>query len=495
MGRSLTTCSISCSRSTASSVWVLDNRSASGKGAESQWPVYGRLGELELQDLEDGVTWLKQQSCVDPSRLVLSGWSYGGFMTAYALTHSTSWSAGIVGAPVTDWRDYDSIYTERLMKLPKNNADGYRRTAPRFAADRLHGRMLLLHGTMDDNVHMQNSVQFAYELQKAGKPFEMMVYPKSATRLQRSSLDHASPSDDVRLRHARDGAGHSGGTRRRASSMLVERARRRGRRRCRGASPSAAPSSIRRRAWTRGSTPTTRSAVWAAARSGVSHRQRRRHTGRKQPPAPDRQPRPRVASRPGDAVPHEQALARFLSSYAEQAWQHGFHVARRARRRHVRRPAAMRGARVGSAASIREREPRLSLGGWANPHASASKQVDFLLDSRFCAEFYLTQVVSHLNLEPVKRFLDEVERRHVPLPGMFSVFYYRSASPKTLATLNRFMPVPIEGLVEEFGSRLSAVDVCARTMKALRALGVRHFCICNLPMQDSWSTLSAIKHS
>jgi dipeptidyl-peptidase-4 len=160
-------------------VWVLDNRSASGKGAESQWPVYGRLGEIELQDLEDGVTWLKQQPYVDPTRMVLSGWSYGGFMTAYALTHSTSWSAGIVGAPVTDWRDYDTVYTERLMKLPKNNPDGYRRTAPRFAADKLQGRMLLLHATMDDNVHIQNSVQFAYELQKAGKPFEMMVYPKS----------------------------------------------------------------------------------------------------------------------------------------------------------------------------------------------------------------------------------------------------------------------------------------------------------------------------
>ena len=160
-------------------VWVLDNRSASGKGAESQWPVYGRLGEVELQDLEDGVAWLKQLPYVDSTRMVLSGWSYGGFMTAYAMTHSTSWSAGIVGAPVTDWRDYDTVYTERLMKLPKNNADGYRRTAPRFAADKLQGRMLLLHGTMDDNVHMQNSVQFAYELQKAGKPFEMMVYPKS----------------------------------------------------------------------------------------------------------------------------------------------------------------------------------------------------------------------------------------------------------------------------------------------------------------------------
>jgi dipeptidyl-peptidase-4 len=160
-------------------VWVLDNRSASGKGVESQWPVYGRLGELELQDLEDGVAWLKKQPYVDSTRMVLSGWSYGGFMTAYAMTHSTSWSAGIVGAPVTDWRDYDTVYTERLMKLPKNNPDGYRRTAPRFAADKLQGRLLLLHGTMDDNVHMQNSLQFAYELQRAGKPFEMMVYPKS----------------------------------------------------------------------------------------------------------------------------------------------------------------------------------------------------------------------------------------------------------------------------------------------------------------------------
>ena len=250
-----------CSRSTVSSCWVLDNRSASGKGAESQWPVYGRLGELELQDLEDGVTWLKQQPYVDPSRIVLSGWSYGGFMTAYALTHSTSWSAGIVGAPVTDWRDYDTVYTERLMKLPKNNPDGYRRTAPRFAADRLNARMLLIHGTMDDNVHMQNSVQFAYELQKAGKPFEMMVYPKQRHGFSDPRLNTHLRQTDVRLRHARDGAGHSGGTvvaRVMLPNALAAR------------TPSLPrsfalrePSSDRRRAWMRGSTATTRSAAWA----------------------------------------------------------------------------------------------------------------------------------------------------------------------------------------------------------------------------------------
>src|SRR5204862_1981609 len=127
----------------------------------------------------DGVAWLKRQPYVDAARIALHGWSYGGFMTAYALTHSTSWASGIAGAPVTDWRDYDTVYTERYMKTPQHNADGYRKTAPRFAAANLHGKMLLLHGTMDDNVHMQNSVQFVYELQRADKAFEMMLYPRS----------------------------------------------------------------------------------------------------------------------------------------------------------------------------------------------------------------------------------------------------------------------------------------------------------------------------
>jgi dipeptidyl-peptidase 4 len=159
-------------------VWVLDNRSAGGKGAEAQWPIYGKLGELELRDLEDGITWLKALPYVDASRIALHGWSYGGFMTAYALTHSTSWAAGIVGAPVTDWRNYDTVYTERYMKIPRNNPGGYRDTAPRFAAAKLHGKMLLIHGGIDDNVHRQNSEQFAYELQRLGRPFEMMIYPR-----------------------------------------------------------------------------------------------------------------------------------------------------------------------------------------------------------------------------------------------------------------------------------------------------------------------------
>ena len=159
--------------------WIVDNRTASGKGAVSAWPIYKNLGELELRDLEDAAAWLKQQPYVDGSRMCLFGWSYGGFMVSYAMTHSKIFSAGIAGAPVTDWRDYDSIYTERIMLMPQNNPDGYRKSSPRFAAKDLHGDLLILHGTTDDNVHAQNTIHFAHELQQNGKVFEMMIYART----------------------------------------------------------------------------------------------------------------------------------------------------------------------------------------------------------------------------------------------------------------------------------------------------------------------------
>ncbi|HEY0371246.1 MAG TPA: S9 family peptidase [Thermoanaerobaculia bacterium] len=159
--------------------WVCDNRTASGKGAVSAWPAYKNLGEIELRDIEDGVSWLKSQPWVDGDRIGLFGWSYGGFMVAYALTHSTSFAAGIAGAPVTDWRNYDSVYTERVMLMPQNNREGYDKSSALLAAKNLHGHLLLLHGTTDDNVHPQNTIQFANELQQAGIPFEMMLYPRT----------------------------------------------------------------------------------------------------------------------------------------------------------------------------------------------------------------------------------------------------------------------------------------------------------------------------
>jgi dipeptidyl-peptidase-4 len=160
-------------------IWICDNRTASGKSLESTWPVYKNCGELELRDLEDGIAWLKSQPYVDGSRIGIWGWSYGGFMTSYALTHSQSFKMGIAGGTVSDWRNYDSIYTERYMQTPQNNPEGYWKSSPVHYAKDLHGKLLLIHGAIDDNVHVLNTMQFVYELQKAGKQFQLMLYPKS----------------------------------------------------------------------------------------------------------------------------------------------------------------------------------------------------------------------------------------------------------------------------------------------------------------------------
>ena len=160
-------------------IWICDNRTASNKGVNSAWPLYKNFGELELRDLEDGYAWLKGQPYVDGSRIGLWGWSYGGFMTSYALTHSQTFKIGIAGGTVSDWRNYDSIYTERYMQTPQNNSDGYWKSSPVHYAKDLHGKLLLIHGAIDDNVHMANTIQFLYELQKSGKQVQLMVYPKS----------------------------------------------------------------------------------------------------------------------------------------------------------------------------------------------------------------------------------------------------------------------------------------------------------------------------
>jgi dipeptidyl-peptidase 4 len=158
-------------------VWVCDNRAASGKGEESVWPSYKNFMVLELRDIEDGVNYLKSQPYIDGSRIGMFGWSFGGMMTSYALTHSKSFKMGIAGGTVADWRLYDSIYTERYMGIPESNVAGYDRTSVLKAAKDLSGKLLLLHGGNDDNVHVQNTTQLVYELQKADKQFELMLYP------------------------------------------------------------------------------------------------------------------------------------------------------------------------------------------------------------------------------------------------------------------------------------------------------------------------------
>src|SRR5262249_7397485 len=136
-------------------VFRADPRGASGKGAVSAWTMFHQLGVQELKDIEEAMDWLvRAHPFVDASRIGMSGHSYGGFMTSFALTHSKKFAAGIAGAPVTDWHDYDTIYTERYMDVPSGNPEGYGKTSVVKAASNLHGRLLLIHGLMDDNVHL-----------------------------------------------------------------------------------------------------------------------------------------------------------------------------------------------------------------------------------------------------------------------------------------------------------------------------------------------------
>jgi dipeptidyl aminopeptidase/acylaminoacyl peptidase len=160
-------------------VFRCDPRSAGGKGACSAWSAYKQLGVQELKDIEEALDWLKEQPYVDGSRIGMSGHSYGGFLTAYALTHSKSFVGGIAGAPVTDWRLYDTIYTERYMDVPQNNPQGYEKTSVIEAAKNLHGRLLIVHGAIDDNVHLENTFKLLHALQQADKEFELMIYPQS----------------------------------------------------------------------------------------------------------------------------------------------------------------------------------------------------------------------------------------------------------------------------------------------------------------------------
>jgi len=184
--------------------------------------------------------------------------------------------------------------------------------------------------------------------------------------------------------------------------------------------------------------------------------------------------------------------AEFCLAYADRAHQHGFdslvvlggdkHVGPARCVEHAWQLRDM----------IRGRDEGLSLGGWANPHAHPASQVGHLLDDRVTAEFYLTQIVSHHSRPSVEAFLVEADRRSLKMPGMFGVFYYRSAKPATLKTLGQFLPVPVDALQAEFAAGATPDEVCARSIRELTAAGVRHFYVSNLPIARAAATLERV---
>ncbi len=144
---------------------------------------------------------------------------------------------------------------------------------------------------------------------------------------------------------------------------------------------------------------------------------------------------------------------------------------------------------------IRQRHPQLALGGWANPYHDPVAQVGYLTADDFTADFFLTQVVNHHELENVERFVRELGDRGCELPGLFGVFYYRSANPKTLSILSRFLPVPAEAITKEFAAGATADEICARTIRGLRDIGVDRVYVSNLDPGDAPERLEAIERA
>ena len=159
-------------------IFSLDNRGSAGRGHAFETPIHFHLGKQELSDQRDGVSYLKSLPYVDGNRIGIWGWSYGGHMTLHAMFEAGDiFKAGFAGGPVTDWLFYDTIYTERYMGLPQKNAEGYKDSSPVKYAGQLKGKLLIAHGTGDDNVHFANTLSVLNELIAAGKYVEVMPFP------------------------------------------------------------------------------------------------------------------------------------------------------------------------------------------------------------------------------------------------------------------------------------------------------------------------------
>jgi len=159
-------------------IFAVDNRGTPGRDRKFQTAIRHEFGAVELKDQLTALDQLLvQYPQLDKDRIAIWGWSNGGSMTLYAMTHSDRFRAGVAVAPVTDARNYDSIYMERYFGLLTDDKAGYEQSDVATAADKLHGALLLVHGTSDDNVHFQNSIQMIDALIKAGKQFRLMIYP------------------------------------------------------------------------------------------------------------------------------------------------------------------------------------------------------------------------------------------------------------------------------------------------------------------------------
>lgn len=165
-------------RSLGYAVFVLDNRGSANRGLAFEGALYRDMGNSEVQDQVDGVRWLVEQGIADPARVGVHGWSYGGYMSLMCLCRAPEvFSVAVAGAPVTHWGGYDTHYTERYMGTPANNPDGYNDGSVLSHVDKIQGKLMLVHGLIDENVHFRHTARLIDALIRARKPYDLLLFP------------------------------------------------------------------------------------------------------------------------------------------------------------------------------------------------------------------------------------------------------------------------------------------------------------------------------
>lgn len=179
-------------------VFELDNRGSARRGLAFEGAIHRNMGDLEVQDQVDGVQWLVEQGLADPARVGIYGWSYGGYMSAMALARAPeTFKVAVAGAPVTHWDGYDTYYTERYMGTPENNAEGYRSSSVMAHVDGLKGKLMLVHGLIDENVHFRHTARLINALIKARKDYELLLFPDER-HMPRSEQDRVYMESRIR---------------------------------------------------------------------------------------------------------------------------------------------------------------------------------------------------------------------------------------------------------------------------------------------------------
>ena len=169
----------------------VDNRGTGARGEEFMKTTYLQLGKYETIDQIEAAKYLGAKSYIDASRIGIFGWSYGGYMVGLCMTKGADvFALGVSGAPVTNWRFYDTIYTERYMRTPQENPDGYDDNSPINHVGKLRGKFMIIHGTADDNVHLQNTIEMVDRMISAGKQFELLLYPNQSHGIRGNAAHH-----------------------------------------------------------------------------------------------------------------------------------------------------------------------------------------------------------------------------------------------------------------------------------------------------------------